>query len=336
MVRKTTLRDVATLAGVHYGTASRALREDTAHLVGADTLKRVRAAAEKLRYTPDLIAQSLRTNRTSTIGVVVPDIANPISGALTRGVHDMLRNSGYVSLAVSTDYDIDHERSQIEALLSRQVDGLIIASARQLSYYSDIAAAGTPVVIANREVKSDLPTVTASVETGIKQAIDHLIALGHERIAYIGASGDVTTGTTRHLAFEAAASALGLDTSSRSVRLADNYTRRDGAMLFKELLDSGVHPTAVITGNDMMAVGALSVLRDAGLSCPVDVSIIGCNDIPFMDFLNPPLTTIHVPHNEIGSTAARSLLAMLDGEAAKSAVLPVEFVVRASTAPPRD
>ncbi|MDQ4214691.1 LacI family DNA-binding transcriptional regulator [Microbacterium capsulatum] len=334
MGRKATLRDVATLAGVHYGTASRALREDTAHLVSPETVERVRSAATKLRYTPDLIAQSLRTNRTSTVGVVVPDIANPIAAALTRGVQDVLRGAGYVGLVVSTDANQAHERSEIAALVSRQVDGLIVASTKTPSLYSEIAASGTPVVLANRRVETDLPTVTASVGDGIEQAIDHLLSLGHREIAYIGAAGDANTGLDRHVAFERVMRARGLDSSDRAVRLSPGYGQHDGAELFERLLEEGGRPTAVIAGNDMMAVGVLSVLRRMDMSCPEDVSIIGCNDLPFMEFLNPPLTTIHVPHAEIGSAAAEALLAILRGEDPESTELPVEFVTRASTAPP--
>jgi len=335
MTQKTTLRDVAALAGVHYGTASRALRPDTAHLVSPRTVARVRDAASKLRYTPDVIAQSLRTSRTSTVGVVIPDIANPITGSMTRGVQDVLTTAGYVSLVLSTDHDPEHERHQISALLSRQVDGLIVANADSpTSRFEDIAERGIALVLANRGTDARLTTVNAAVGAGIDAAVEHLVSLGHRRIAFIGASRDPSTGRGRHLSFEESVAARGLAASSRDVRFSESFGLADGSALMRELLTDGTGHTAVITGNDVMAIGAIAAVRDAGLHCPSDISIVGINDMQFVEFLDPSLTTIHVPHHEIGRAAAEALLAKLAGETPSSVVLPVEFVVRGSTAAP--
>jgi len=170
--------------------------------------------------------------------------------------------------------------------------------------------------------------------TGIAAAVGHLLRLGHRRLAHLAGPSDMTTGFVRERAFRQAVAARGLDPV---VIGCDGYTIESGKRGMSALLSRrGAHPTGIVAGNDLIAIGALHALRERGLRCPQDISLVGFNDMPFADELQPPLTTVHVPHHEMGAEAARMLLDELDGAPAtgKTVILPLTLVVRGSTAPP--
>jgi LacI family transcriptional regulator len=332
-----TLRDVAAEAGVHPATASRALNEQTRELVNGDTAQRVVAAATRLGYRPNPIARGLKTNRSYTIGVVVPDLRNPLFPPIARGIEDRLEPAGYTSLLANTDNDPERERLSFDALRARQVDGFITATAqRDHPLLREVTAAGVPVVLVNRVTDGDaLPCVVADDRGGMRAAVDHVSGMGHERIAYVGGSLGLSTGAERHAGFAEAMTAAGLDVDPALVAVGATYAEAEGTRLTGELLASG-HPfTAIVAGNDLMALGCIDALRQGGVEVPRDVSVVGFNDMDWSDRFSPPLTTIRVPHHELGVEAAALLLERLaDPRApARRVVLPVELVVRGSTAP---
>ena len=334
-----TLRDVAQLAGVHPATASRALNPATRPLVNADTARKVLRAAESLGYQPNPIARSLKTARTSTIGLVIPDLTNPLFPPIVRGIEDVLSPAGYNSYIVNTDNDPKREETQIESLRSRQVEGLIVATARrQHPLLVRLHELGMRMVLVNRRVDDlELPSVTADDAAGTVLAVEHLAALGHRRVLHLAGPSSTSTGVARSRAFRHAVRDLGLDDDPALVVECAYWSEADGARALRGVLDSGPTFTAIMAGNDLLALGCYDVFAERGMSCPDDVSVVGFNEMPFLDKMRPPLTTVSIPHYEIGFEAARLLLDAIDEPQRhpRSVLLPASLVVRASTAPPR-
>jgi LacI family transcriptional regulator len=332
-----TIADVARLAGVHKATASRALNPRTSGQVNAATARRVVAAAKRLRYQPNTLARSLSTSRSATVGVLVPDLTNPLFPLVVRGIEDVLSAGGYTALLANTDNDPERERAQFEALLSRQVDGFIIATARREHPLLERAhEQRTPIVLVNRSTDRPLfPAVTGDDAAGMAAAVTHLVELGHRRIAHLSGPQEMSTGLVRARAFRQAAGLHSLRVADTPVVEAQSYTEDGGLTAARRLLDRKPRPTAIVAGNDMIALGILQVLRERGLTCPGELSLIGFNDMRFVDKLTPPLTTVHVPHHRLGSEAAQLLLDQLESpdRPAKVVSLPLHLVVRESTGP---
>ncbi|WP_253943810.1 LacI family DNA-binding transcriptional regulator [Nocardioides marmotae] len=333
-----TLRDVAEAAGVHPATASRALNPGTRGLVNADTARRVIKVAESLGYRPNPIARSLKTAKSGTVGLVIPDLTNPLFPPIVRGIEDVLEPAGYSGLIVNTDNDPNRERQQIESLRSRQVEGLIVATARlDHPLLAQLHREGVPMVMVNRRPDGvDVPSITPDDATGIELAVDHLAALGHRRIAHLAGPLSTSTGLVRARAFRSAIRDRGLDDDPALVIGCDSWTEDAGAGALRTLLDRGADFTAVVAGNDLIALGCYDVSTERGFDCPTDLSVVGFNDMPFLDKLRPPLTTVAVPHQLIGAEAARLLLDAIAEPArpARSVQLPLTLVVRGSTAAP--
>jgi LacI family transcriptional regulator len=330
-----TIRDVARLAKVHPGTVSRALNVETRGLVNLATAERVMRAAEKLGYRPNPIARGLKTNRSYTIGVLIPDITNPLFPPILRGIEDRLDDAGYTSLIVNTDNDGERERSHLEAMLARQVDGFISATARlDLKSLAEVAAGGAPLVLVNRSLEDgSLPAVMVNDRKGIRLAVEHVAELGHRRIAHVAGPQNLSTGHRRHLGFLEAMRSLGLDSGLQHVGFSRVFAEEEGSRLCAELLDTHPDTTAIVAANDLLAIGCYDALEERGLRCPDDVSIVGFNDMPLVDRLRPPLTTVRVPQREIGTVAADLLLQQLSDGAgtAREILLEPTLVVRGST-----
>jgi LacI family transcriptional regulator len=335
-----TLRDVARLAAVHPGTVSRALNPDTRRLVNEDTARRVIEAAEALGYRPNPIARGLKTSRSYTIGVLVPDLTNPLFPPIVRGIQDTLEQAGYTPLIANTDNDPERERNDFEAMRARQVDGVITATARlDHGLLDEMVAAGLPIVLVNRRLDDGpLPSATADDREGARQAVQHLAGLGHARIAHLGGPQEVSTGHSRYEGFVAGMEQAGLAIDPDLVRFATAFTEPEGERLCAELVAGGARPTAIVAGNDLMALGCYDVFAAQGIDCPADISVVGFNNMPFSERFNPPLTTIGIPHYEIGAAAAQLLLDRLQqpDTPPRHIVLPPRLVVRQSSAvPPR-
>src|SRR5829696_751614 len=335
-----TLRDVAAAAGVHTATASRALNPDTRKLVNPDTAQRVLDVATDLGYRPNPIARGLKTNRSYTIGVVIPDLRNPLFPPIARGIEERLEPAGYTSLLANTDNDAEQERLSFEALRARQVDGFIAASARrEHPLFHDLAANGMPLVLVNRTTDDEeLPSVVPDDSDGMRQAVAHVAALGHRRVAHLAGPFELSTGVHRHEGYVGGMQAAGLTIDTDLVVSGSLFTEAEGARQCRELLERGRGFTAVLAGNDLLALGCIDALREAGLDCPRDVSVVGFNDMDWSKRFSPPLTTVRVPHHRLGIAAADLLLERLadPGASIRHVVLPVELVVRGSTAPPTD
>ena len=334
-----TLRDVARIAGVHAATASRALNAETRLLVSADTVVRVEQAARDLGYRPDHLARSLKTRRSSSVGVIVPDLTNPLFPPIVRGIEDYLAPKGYVALLGNTDNDDDRERRVIEGMRDRYIDGLIVATARRHNpLLVESSRRGLAIVLVNRVIDDHLlPSVSVDDPLGARQAVAHLVALGHRSIAHVAGPQEISTGYGRYRGYVGGMEVAGLAPGPDDVVFAESFSEAEGYRCTRQLLDHLGSPTAIVAGNDMLALGVLRALAGAGRSCPGDVSLVGFNDMPFMDRITPPLTTVRLSHYDVGAAAARLLLDRIADPSApvKTLHLPPELVVRSSTTSPR-
>ena len=332
-----TLRDVAVRAGVHPATASRALNPETRILVSEDTARRVLDAAEALGYSPNPVARSLRTRRSHTVGVLIPDLNNPLFPPMVRGLEDRLAAAGYVALIGNTDSDDQRERMVFEQMRARHVDGLVMATARlRHPLLAEASRADLPVVLINRLAQDySFPSVSVDNERGVRMAVTHLASLGHRRIAHIAGPQEMSTGLSRYRGFVTAMESSGLPVEADLAIFAKAFTVEEGVRCARLLLERGTGCTAISAGNDMLAVGCYTALDEAGVRCPEEMSVVGFNDMPFIDRLRPPMTTIRFPHYQVGTEAAQLLLERIAEHAGpvKILYLAPELVVRGSTAP---
>lgn len=335
---KATLREVARRAGVHVATASRALNEQTRALVAPATAERVLLAAQELDYRPNHLARSLKTQRSSTIGVVVPDLTNPLFPPIVRGIEDRLARAGYVALVASTDNDDEREGHVLREMQARYVDGLILATAqRGQSAIVEAASRQGPIVLLNRVLDNHrLPSVSVDDQAGVRAAVAHLIELGHRRIAYVAGPQHLSSGHLRYLAFGQGMAAAGMEADPALVAFAEDFTEQEGYRCAVELLARRRRFSAVLAGNDLLALGVLRLFDARGIACPAQCSLVGFNDMPLMDRVTPPLTTVHLPCYDAGFEAAALLLERIGhpGASPEVRLLPPELIVRASTARP--
>jgi LacI family transcriptional regulator len=334
--KRLTLKDLALQLGVHSSTVSRVMNPDTRHLISEDVAQRVLKAAEGHDFQPNRIASSLRTRRSHTIGVVLPDITNPLFPPILLGIEKVLSENGYVALVANAGSDRTHQRFVVDQMLARQIDGLILAT---VTWRDPLLAHciedGIAVVAVNRsEAQGKVPDVICDDLLGMRLTVDHLVGLGHRQIAHIAGPQTLSTGRLRRQGFVAAMKAHGL---KACMMQADGYTREGGRIACEAILQEMPNVTAIAAGNDMIALGCYDTLRAAKRRCPEDISLVGYNDMPLADMLAPPLTTIRTPHHEMGAQAAQLLLDHIHGRrnGAIHIVLSPELVVRRSTAPPR-
>ncbi len=336
--KRTKIQDVARAAGVHSSTVSRVLNPRTRGLVSLAVAERVELLARKLGYSPDPVALGLRTRRSATIGVLIPDIANPVFPPILRGIEAALAAAGYTAIIANTDNDVARSSAAVERLTARRVDGIIIATAtRRDALIDQCLRLGLPAVLVNRTADGHkLSAVINDDQAGIRLAVDHLLALGHRAIGHVAGPGNISTGRARRAGFVAAIKAHGLAAPPVAVAVAQNYSIASGEHACGQLLDMQQRISAIVAANDLLALGCYDELRRRGLNCPGEVSVIGFNDMAFADRFDPPLTSVRIPHRLLGEEAARLLLAQIaDPSTPKQEIkLQPELIVRNSTAAP--
>ena len=337
--RSVTLKDVAKAAGVHVSTASRALDPSKSWRISPETIARVNLAVERLGYTPDMIAKGLKRGTTMMVGVVVPDLENPFMGPMIRGIGEEVEQRGLVTVVTETLEDHDRLERALNSMLARRVDAVVVAAARNTDLYllSEFAQKIPVFMLAVRNITaSGLSHVTQDYRHGGELAAEHLAELGHEVVAQLRGPPDIELFEDRTEGFRRAAATSGLievtvSESAREVTLGEG--RRLMGLTFDHNLPNP--PTAVFAHADQMAIGAIEELHARGLRCPDDVSVIGYNDAPLVSHVNPPLSTIRLPGNEIGRRAGRALIELIDDPSGTHAIsIPAELIVRSSTAAP--
>jgi LacI family transcriptional regulator len=307
-------------------------------MVASDVARRIAHAADQLGYRPNPIASSLRTNRTFTIGIIIPDVTNPLFPPIIRGIEDTLAPAGYTAIIANSDNDRDRERLTVDRMRERRVDGLILATARRKDHMiEDCKRDDIPLVLINRTTDADgVASVVSDEGLGMKLVVDHMVALGHSKIAYIGGPDHVSTGYLRNRGFRRAMRQAGIMPDPDLTVSVGNFMEEPGRIACIELLSRSAKFTALVAANDLLALGCLDAFAEAGVNCPRDVSLTGFNDMPFLTRFMPPLTTVRISHYHMGTRAAEIIL-----DLAKHGDIPVQrlllepqLVVRDSTAAP--
>lgn len=329
-----TIQDVARTAGVSTATVSRCLNEPD--LVIAATRARVFKAVDDLGYAPNFSAKTLAANKSGTIGAIIPTMENAIFARGLQAFQEELGEFGYTLLVASSAYRQDLEAQQIRNLVARGVDALmLIGYDRDPDIYAFLAKRGLPFVNAwtyNRDV--DASSVGFDNRAAMRGLAEKVLDFGHKRIGVISAHRTHNDRARERLeGIREALSASGIGQDSLSV-LDVNYSIDSGAMAFRTLMEGEDAPTAVMCGNDVLAVGALDMARQMGLTVPDDVSITGFDDIELAQISTPRLTTVHVPHREMGKRAAEILIGMLGGQhSGPSTLLKTRIMLRETLGP---
>ncbi|MDJ0752718.1 MAG: LacI family DNA-binding transcriptional regulator [Ardenticatenaceae bacterium] len=330
----TTIRDVAERAGVSISTVSHILNE-TRHV--SDELKeRVQLAMLELNYKPNALARSLRRKRSRTLGIIVPDSANPYFAEVARGVEDASFDQGYSVILCNSDADPEKESMYINVLAEKQVDGicLVAASSQTIETHLDnVPHLQIPMVLIDRENPNTVvDSVVVENTAGSIKAVEHLLSLGHQRIGCITGLPDLINSQKRSNGYREALKNAGLIVDE-SLIVEGDFRYEGGYDATKHLLGLNDPPTAIFACNDLMAIGAISAIVSAGLSVPQDISIVGFDDIHLAMFANPPLTTVVQPKYEMGVTAAKILLQRLQTPdlPPKRHLLQTHLLVREST-----
>jgi LacI family transcriptional regulator len=332
--KKVTIRDVADLVGVHHSTVSRALSPDKRDKISPAVVKKIERAAKKLGYYPNIVASSLKQNRSFAFGVLVPDLMNPLFPPIIRGIQDTAESVGYTVITANTDDEEEKERSALRMMQSRSIEGVLISTARrQDPIVEECIENDIPFVLVNRTVDRDgVNAVVIDEDFGIRSVLDHLIGLKHTRIAHVAGPQHTSTGFQRAKAFSEYLRIHNLTTDL--VEPAQKFTIEEGRRTFRKLLARDNSFTAVVAGNDLLALGCMEAMHDMGLLVPENVSVTGYDDILFLERMSPALTTVQVPKYEMGSQATKTLLEMVGGKSKEPVVLRMQprLIVRNSTA----
>jgi LacI family transcriptional regulator len=337
LAARATIFDVAAAAGVDASTVSRVLRGERSQRVRAETRERIVEAAQRLDYRPNVIARSLRSAKTYSLGIVVPQLDNPVFAMAIEGAERAARQRGY-SLLISRLEPGDPQSGLYERLSQlNRVDGLLVATLDEDRLLLDsLARARVPFVVLNRRVPGVANCVALDTRTAARQAIDHLAGLGHRRIGHLAGRLDGFNGSERLAGYRDGLDAHAIPWDPDLVASA-GYTAPGGATAMAELLGrSAEPPTAVFAATLVSATGALSVLHARGIKVPGRVSVMALHDSLIAEMLHPPLTTVSLPAEAMGREGAIGLIDLIEGIRTEvGAILPPDgLVARDSTGPP--
>jgi len=336
------IEDIARAAGVSHSTVSRALRESP--LISADTRERIQRLADEMGYMPNAIAQSLQTQRTSTIGLVITSIADPFLGDVVKGVEEVARAAGFSVLLSASHNNPEQEMAIIETLHRRRVDGILTTSSRITSEYEKrLSHVRVPTVLINSQAEFQdglLHWVSVDDRAGAQLAVEHLLQLGHRAVGYLSVSSRPRSNRQRLLGYQSALMEANVPSHDAWIVIApgDEASHEEdvavGQSSLSRLLDAGV--TAIFCYNDMVAIGVLMACQRQGIAVPQELSIVGFDDIRMASYVTPPLTTIHQPKVQLGRLAMQVLLDLLQNRPGHNHLLAPALVFRASTAPCAD
>ena len=329
-----TIREVAESAGVSYATVSHVI--NNTRVVTQETRERVLAAMAALNYRPNALARSLRQGKTNTIGLVLPDSANPFFAEISRSIEDEAFRKGYSVFLCNTELDTQRELFYVDVLSKKQVDGIIfVAAGDQADSLDFLLRQGMSVVMIDRDLPNvEVDAVLTDHQLGGFLATQHLIELGHRRIACIAGPSSITPSAERITGYRKALEQAGLP-FDEAMLIRGDYHAESGMEITKSILQMDPRPTAIFALNDLMALGALRAASEANCSVPKDVAVVGYDDLELARFTSPPLTTIAQPKKEIGAQALTLLVDRISqkNRSPHRVVLPPELIVRGSTQP---
>ena len=328
-----TMQDVAKRAGVSAMTVSRVVNGREG--VDSETQRRVEETIRALDFVPNRIARGLVSQKTQTIGLIVPDVVNPFFAPVVRGAESAARKAGYRVLLCNSEGDLRLEREYIDDLVAHRVEGLLLAPAsdRSRSSILSLLRGGFPLVLIDRALpNADCDLIVSDSANGARRLVEHLIAVGHREIAHVTDAEDTSTGRERLMGYREALEAAGIPFQSELV-IQTTVDRIGGYRAAQEILARVPLPTAVFTVNNMTAVGTMEALRERGLSVPKDMGLVCFDDVEHLAVLSPFLTVIDQPAETFGSLGAQLLLERMSGKASsrpRRIVLQTDLIVRES------
>ena len=329
----TTLHEVARRAGVSAMTVSRVVNGRVR--VDSETRQRVEEAIQALNYIPNRIARGLISQKTQTIGIIVPDIVNPFFAPVVRGAESAARKAGYRVLLCNSEGDLRLEREYIEDLVAHRVEGLLLAPAsdRSRSSVLSLLRGGFPLVLIDRALPdADCDLIVSDNVQGARRLIEHLIAIGHREIAHVSDAEDTSTGRERLRGYREALEAAGIPFQPELV-IRTTVDRIGGYRAAQEILARDSLPTAIFAVNNMTAVGTMEALRERNLSVPKDMGLVCFDDVEHLAVLSPILTVIDQPAETFGSLGVQLLLERMTGKAnsrPRRIILQTDLIVRQS------
>lgn len=334
--KKPTIRDVAKASGLAVVTVSRVLNNHKS--VSPDTARRVRDAVRDLGYTRDAVAQSMRTGSTRAIGFMITDISNPVLAIVAKNAEEVLREAGYFLVLANTGDRSEREIELIRLFRERRVDALIMNVGRfnDEALHRAMQEIDVPVVLLDRDIPVPLDVVKNDHATGMRKATEYLLDLGHRRIGLITAGEEISPGRERVEGFYTAHEGAGIAPESSLVR-SKNLSAEFGFKECYAMLTSDSPPTALIAGGNQILIGALRAIALCNRRIPEELSLISCDHTPVAELSTPPITVITRDLAELGRAAARTLLNRLTSDnpgGLRRIILPTEFVLRQSCAPP--
>jgi len=328
-----TVKDVAKRAGVSAMSVSRVINDRPG--VGAETRRRIEEAIAELNFAPSRIASSLVSAKTQTIGLIVPDVSNPFFAPIVRGAETAARKAGFRVLLCNSESDLRLERDYVSDLVSHRVEGLLIApvSDRSREHLARLKKGQYPLVLIDRHIERlDCDSVTLDNVGSARTLGEHLLAVGHRRIAHITDATDVSTGRERLKGFEEALRAAGIPLEPELL-FHTTVDQIGGYRAMQQILRMEARPSAVLAVNNMTAVGAMQAIREAGLTVPHDISLVCFDDVQHLAVVAPFLTVIDQPAETMGSVAAQLLLERIAGQAggrSRRIIFPGKLIVRQS------
>jgi DNA-binding LacI/PurR family transcriptional regulator len=328
------MRDIAKIAGVSSATVSRVINGSAT--VKPETAVRVQRVIDELKFIPNGSATTLKYGRSNTYGLIIPDITNPFFPEFVRSFESILAETNFNMLVATTESQPRRMQKTIHRMLVSQVEGVaLLASEIETVPIESMITNRVPLVTMDRRlVGRGLSDVCVDSTSGMRAAVRHLYKLGHRKIGYIGGSAGPTISDHRLHSFLLAMGVVGLPAEPQFLRVG-NYRVSGGEAAMAELLSLADRPTAIISANDLTAIGALRVIRQQGLSVPEDFSMIGFDDIEMCNFVYPPLTTLRLSRNEMANTFATALEALANSSQRNGLQYKVEtsLVTRSSTGP---
>jgi LacI family transcriptional regulator len=334
--KRVTHKDVAVRAGVSVATVSYVIN-DGPRPVSVEARRRVEAAIAELGYVPNDLARSLRLQQTSLVGLIIPSLANPVYGEIARELERVCTQQGMLVVLCNSDRAEDRERRFVHMLRAKQVDGVVITPhGEALPLLEPLLAAHIPVVVLEHSLPGIHCIVIDELEGG-QLATQHLINLGHKRIGLIRRHPTRAMSWQRHDGYRLAVVQADIAYNPALV-VHCGSSHAEGYAAMQQLLAMAERPTGVFVHNDILALGAMHAVYDAGLTIPGDVSIVGYDDITNAAYLSPPLTTVRIPKVEMGVLAGRTIMQLAQGKIElepRTVTLSVELIVRSSTAAPQ-
>lgn len=334
--KPTSIKDIARMASVSHSTVSRALQNSS--LVNRKTAEKIQRIARQSGYRVSAVARGLATQKTQTIGVVVTAIADPFVSEVVSGIEESANRHGYSVFLAQSNAEPDREIKVVHSFVERRVDGIVVTSSRVGSLHLQLLSKmDVPIVLVNNQHPgATIHSVMIQNVGASRQVTQHLIRLGHRRIAYIGDRFGYQSDTERLAGYKEAIEQAGLPFLEELAVQGDGKAE-GGMAAMRVLLGLAQPPTAVFCYNDMTALGALRCLYNDGLRVPQDVSLVGFDDLFIASYTQPPLTTVRQPRRQMGIIATEILLKLMSGQdSADTTEVPAELVVRGSTAPPRE